>query len=282
MAFLTYASCDFAADARGYTWGGVAELYWDDWAVRVGRITPPRTRTSSRSISGSGKFYGDQLEIEHTHQLFGQRGRGAPPRLPEPREHGALRRRHRGVPRRTRGKNATTCDARPSTTARGNATRARPVLGAKAQREGRHRPQRRAVRRPTTSASSSARCTPTGRPRSIRTPRRTGRSPFGARRAGARPGTGPLDVVGRRLGRRAGSRRATPRTCALGGVDGFIGDGNLNQAPESVFEVFYSVNLLSSVVALGRLPAPLEPRVQRRPRPGRHPRREGPCGVLGL
>ena len=42
LGFLTYAAYDFASDARGYSYGGVAELDWDDWAVRVGRITPPK------------------------------------------------------------------------------------------------------------------------------------------------------------------------------------------------------------------------------------------------
>jgi high affinity Mn2+ porin len=34
LGFLTYAAWDFASDARGYSYGGVAELDWDDWAVR--------------------------------------------------------------------------------------------------------------------------------------------------------------------------------------------------------------------------------------------------------
>src|ERR1041385_1405865 len=42
LGFLTYAAYDFAADARGYSWGGLSELYWDDWAVRFGRTTPPK------------------------------------------------------------------------------------------------------------------------------------------------------------------------------------------------------------------------------------------------
>ena len=42
MAFMTYSSWDFPSDARGYSWGGTAEVYWDDWALRVGRITPPQ------------------------------------------------------------------------------------------------------------------------------------------------------------------------------------------------------------------------------------------------
>jgi high affinity Mn2+ porin len=34
---------------------------------------------------------------------------------------------------------------------------------------------------------------------------------------------------------------------AMGGVDGFVGDGHLRQAPESVAEVFYSVNLFRAI-----------------------------------
>jgi hypothetical protein len=29
----------------------------------------------------------------------------------------------------------------------------------------------------------------------------------------------------------------------MGGVDGFVGDGRLNKAPEHVFEVFYSLQV---------------------------------------
>jgi high affinity Mn2+ porin len=34
---------------------------------------------------------------------------------------------------------------------------------------------------------------------------------------------------------------------AMGGVDGFVGDGHLHQAPESVIEAFYSVNLFKAI-----------------------------------
>ena len=33
----------------------------------------------------------------------------------------------------------------------------------------------------------------------------------------------------------------------LGGVDGFIGDGAIRQAAESVFEVYYSLNVMPSL-----------------------------------
>jgi hypothetical protein len=34
---------------------------------------------------------------------------------------------------------------------------------------------------------------------------------------------------------------------SLGGVDGFVGDGRLNKAAETVFEIFYSVNVFDPV-----------------------------------
>ena len=42
IAFLSHAAYDFAADSRGYAWGALFELHWDDWAVRAGRFTPPK------------------------------------------------------------------------------------------------------------------------------------------------------------------------------------------------------------------------------------------------
>ncbi len=74
LAFLTYPAYDFASDARGYSWGGVGELYWDHWAVRVGRITPPQLPNQLSADFRLGRYYGDQLEIEHKHHLFGQEG----------------------------------------------------------------------------------------------------------------------------------------------------------------------------------------------------------------
>ena len=73
-AFMTHASLDFPADARGYTYGGSAELYWDDWAVRVGRFAPPANPNAYPLDLRLWKYFGDQLEVEHDHSLFGRRG----------------------------------------------------------------------------------------------------------------------------------------------------------------------------------------------------------------
>ena len=74
LGFLTYAAYDFASDARGYSYGVVSELYWDHWAVRFGRITPPKDPNQLPVDFRLFKYYGDQIELEHKHKAFGQEG----------------------------------------------------------------------------------------------------------------------------------------------------------------------------------------------------------------
>ncbi len=74
LAFLTYTAYDFASNARGYSWGGVAEVYWDNWAARFGRITPPRDPNQLPIDWRLLKYYGDQLEVTHHHVSHGQEG----------------------------------------------------------------------------------------------------------------------------------------------------------------------------------------------------------------
>ena len=74
LGFLTYAAYDFASDARGYSYGGVGEFYWDDWAVRYGRITPPKDPNQLPVDFRLFKYYGDQVEVEHKHKIHGQEG----------------------------------------------------------------------------------------------------------------------------------------------------------------------------------------------------------------
>lgn len=73
-AFMTHASWDFPADARGYTYGATAELYVGDWAIRIGRLAPPANPNSYPLDVRLWKYFGDQLEIEHDHTLVGRPG----------------------------------------------------------------------------------------------------------------------------------------------------------------------------------------------------------------
>ncbi len=42
---MTHGAYDFAADARGYSWGLALEWYHDDWALRAGRSAPSQPAT---------------------------------------------------------------------------------------------------------------------------------------------------------------------------------------------------------------------------------------------
>jgi high affinity Mn2+ porin len=74
MDFLTYAAYDFAADARGYAYGATVDVIWDDWALRIGRMTPPKLPNQEALDFNIGKVYGDQAELEHHHKILDRAG----------------------------------------------------------------------------------------------------------------------------------------------------------------------------------------------------------------
>jgi high affinity Mn2+ porin len=84
MAFMTYSSWDFPSDARGYSWGGTGELYWDDWSLRIGRITPPQNPNQLPIDFRFWKYYGDELELEHDHTTWTPGGSPMPLRSSRP------------------------------------------------------------------------------------------------------------------------------------------------------------------------------------------------------
>ena len=74
MAFMTNAAYDFAADARGYSEGIAGEYYYDDWAFRFGRFAVPTEPNTLIMAYDIFKLYGDQIELEHKHEINGQHG----------------------------------------------------------------------------------------------------------------------------------------------------------------------------------------------------------------
>lgn len=74
-SFLTYGAYDYAGDARGYTWGGAAEYYYDDWAIRYGRFMVPIMSNGQPLETRLAKYYGDQIEIERGYSLGNQAGK---------------------------------------------------------------------------------------------------------------------------------------------------------------------------------------------------------------
>jgi high affinity Mn2+ porin len=73
--FMTHAASDYAADARGYTWGAAVECYVDDWAVRFGRFAQPKQSNGLALDFALWRHYGDNLELEHAHVLGGRPGK---------------------------------------------------------------------------------------------------------------------------------------------------------------------------------------------------------------
>lgn len=71
---LDHGAYDYAADARGFSWGIFGELYWDHWAFRGGRFLQPRVSNGLQLDYRIFKRYGDQVELERRFSLGGQPG----------------------------------------------------------------------------------------------------------------------------------------------------------------------------------------------------------------
>jgi hypothetical protein len=74
-SFLTHGAYDYAADARGYTWGVALEYIQSDWAIRGGRFLEPRTSNSLPLNWNIFKSYGDQIEYERSYAVGEQAGK---------------------------------------------------------------------------------------------------------------------------------------------------------------------------------------------------------------
>ena len=242
MAFMTHASWDFAADARGYSWGGAAELYWDDWALRVGRMGAPQNPNVLPINLDLFQYYADAFELEHDHVLFKQPGAI---RLLAYRNHeftGSFNEAIAAYQADPAHKNAADCTG--YNYGSGNASA----------------PDLCWVRRPNTKVGiglSVEQFVAKDVGVFFRAMYSDGRSEvdafdpadsdisFGAVAKGSLWHR-PFDVTG--LGLAWGfisSEHA--KYLSMGGVDGFVGDGAIRQAPEGVFDVFYSVNLLKAI-----------------------------------
>ena len=239
MAFMTYSSWDFTSDARGYSWGGTAELYWDEWAMRFGRITPPKKPNQLPQEFRLDKFYGDNLELQHDHELLGQPGAIRIVAYRNQTETGRFDEAILVYKRFPVENNAKNCGDRWSYKS-GNAqapdlcfvrrTNEKFGIGLDVEQyltrdiglffRGMYSDGKTEVDAFNPADSSIS---------------------FGAVAKGGLWGR-PLDVTGIGFAS-AWISDEHAQFLAMGGIDGFVGDGSLSQAPESVFDVFYSVNL---------------------------------------
>ena len=241
MAFMTYSSWDFPSDARGYSWGGTAELYWEDWALRIGRITPPQTPNALPVDFRLDKHFGDQLELEHDHQILGQAGAVRLLAFRNQLDAGRFSQAiaaFRADPRKNAAACTDTNDRSENANAPGlcwaRSPNAKVGVGVDVEQHvardiGLFFRAMYADGRTEVFAYNPA-------DRSVA---------FGAVAKGS-AWRRPFDVAGVGAGL-AWISQAHADYLRLGGIDGFIGDGYINTAAEGVAEVFYSLNLLKAI-----------------------------------
>ncbi|MBU3602902.1 carbohydrate porin [Polynucleobacter sp. AP-Kaivos-20-H2] len=66
---MTYLSYDYAADARGYSWGLAGEWYRDNWVFRASRMLAPKDPNGRDLNWQIFNSYGDQIEVERQHSI---------------------------------------------------------------------------------------------------------------------------------------------------------------------------------------------------------------------
>jgi high affinity Mn2+ porin len=66
---MTYLAYDYAADARGYSWGLAGEWYLDNWVMRASRMLSPKTPNGRDLNWQIFNAYGDQIEVERQHNI---------------------------------------------------------------------------------------------------------------------------------------------------------------------------------------------------------------------
>jgi hypothetical protein len=241
MAFMTHASWDFAADARGYTWGAAAELYWDDWAVRIARMQPPKDPNTLPVDFRFWKFYSDALELEHDHSI---RGLAGAVRLLVYHNHTRTGRFDDAIAafQADPSKNAASCTEFNYGSQNATAPdlcwvrRGNDKWGIGINLEQQVARDVGVFVRAMYSDGNSEVDAFNAADRSLS---------FGALARGTL-WRRPLDVTGAGIGV-SWISDVHARYLGMGGVDGFIGDGAIKQAAEGAFEIFYSVNLLRAI-----------------------------------
>ena len=267
MAFMTHASWDFVADARGYSYGAALELYWDDWAVRVAHMAPPKNPNQLPVDFRLFQYFGDQVEIEHDHVLFGQPGAirllGYRNRVFTGSFDDAV-----AVWQADPSKNAAACTSFNYGSQNAQAPdlcwvrKDNVKVGIGIDVEQFVAKDIGLFFRAMYSDGQSEVDAFNAADRSMS---------FGAVAKGTLWNR-PFDVTGVGVGL-SWISSSHARYLALGGVDGFIGDGALNQATEGVFETFYSFNLFRAIWLAGDLQVLWNP--------GYNADRAGPVVILG-
>ena len=216
---MTHGAYDFAADARGYTWGAAAEYQGDGWALRAGRFVQPKEPNQLALDSRIGRHYGDQVEVEQRYEL----GKDMPGVVR------VLAYRNRTV--MARYDDALALAAQTASTPSLDAVRTaeQSKVGVGLNLEQTFTRELGGFLRAMWADGKTETYAFTEADRSFS---------FGGSAKGALWGR-PSDTLGLAF---AGNMLSTPhrRVLAGGGLTFFLGDGRLNYAAEQIFETYYA------------------------------------------
>ena len=245
IAFLAHGAYDFGADSRGYTWGALFDLHYDDWALRAGRFAAPKEPNQLALDFNLTQFYADQAELEHAHRVLQRPG---VVRLLAYRNRENMGGFDDAVAafREDPSKNAARCTSFNYESTNGSAPdlcwarepRIKVGVGVSFEQQltddvgvfarGMVFDGRTEVYSYTSSDRSAS---------------------LGAVVHGA-PWRRPFDVLGAAYAA-SWISSAHAQFLELGGIDGFIGDGRLRRASERVLELFYSLHVFQSLAVSG-------------------------------
>ena len=219
-ALIAPGGWDFAADARGYTWGFAGEYITPSWAVRAGRFAMPQESNGLRLNRHIFQSYGDVIEGERQFSLGN----------------------HSGVIRLLAYRSRATMASFRDALAFGEATRATPEIanvrtdrakyGVALNGEFEFTPDFGAFSRISWSDGQSETFAFTEIDRS-----QTGGVSLRGSSWQRRNDTLGVALIRNELS------RAHRDYLAAGGIGFFIGDGALRYAPEQIAEVYYSAAL---------------------------------------
>ena len=220
-SLMTHGAYDYAADARGYSWGVALEWYHDDWVVRAGRFIQPKEPNQQALDPRIFQHYGDQIEVEHAHTIGGQPGK------------------LRVLSFRNRAKMSRFQDALDLAARTGGTPDINDVRTGEQFKQGFGLNLEQAV---SGDVGLFARASwADGKTETYAFTEIDRSLSGGVLVKGASWGRGQ-DSFGVALARN-GLSKVRRDYLAAGGMGFFIGDGRLNYRPEAVFEAFYNLNL---------------------------------------
>ncbi len=220
-ALMTHGAYDFAADARGYSWGAALEYFDDGWALRAGRFLQPKEPNQLQLDPRIASHYGDQVELERAHAPSGQPGK------------------LRLLVFRNRARMARFDDATQLGSQTGTPPDINAVRGGEQVKKGLGVNLEQALDRDLGVFARSMWAD--GQTEAYAFTEIDRSLSVGALVKGGSWGRAQ-DAVGLAFARN-GLSMAHRNYLAAGGLGFFIGDGRLNYAPETIVEAFYALNV---------------------------------------